>query len=396
MKSLKSNVSLLLRTEQLPTSRQKERLEILSGIVILAILSATLWPFNFLPANKVSWLPGANGISFAGRGVVISNAVLGIGDSDGAGSLEILLRPASLEASNTILSFYTPDNPNQFLVRQWTDGLLVTHDVFNAQMKAKRTKFDVDHAFQEGKLLLLTLNFKPAGTAVYLDGRPAKVLPRFIVSKNELSGHLVLGTAPEDFQPWSGEVHGLAIYAKSLTDAQVAQHYENWLTEFGANSPDLDGAMAYYNFTEGSGRDVHNRVQAGPDLEIPKKFVVPDKAFLKSPKREFAANWDYVNDVLRNIAGFVPLGFILCAYLNCTRKRPEAMLLAILGGGILSFTIELVQFYVPQRNSGITDIITNTVGTALGAVLVRPGTAHTILEKTKLIPAIGISDSRSQ
>ena len=364
--------------------------------MILAILFATLSPFNFFPANKVRWLPGATGITFAGRGVVISNGVLGMSGPDASASLEILLRPASLEGSTTILSIYTPGNPNQFLVRQWTDGLLVTRDVLNAQKSPQRTKFDVDHAFQEGKLLLLTLKFEPTGVAVYLNGRPAKVLPRFIISKNQLSGQIVLGTAPEDFQPWSGEVHGLAIYSKALTDAQVVQHYDNWLTESRADSPDLDGAIAYYAFTEGTGRDIHNRVQSGPDLEIPKEFEVPHKAFLKSPAKEFAANWEYLNDVLRNILGFVPLGFILCAFLNCTRTRPGAILLAILAGGILSFTIEVLQLYVPQRNSGTTDIITNTLGTAFGAVLANPSMVHAILEKTKLIPVPGISHFRSQ
>ncbi len=94
--------------------------------------------------------------------------------------------------------------------------------------------------------------------------------------------------------------------------------------------------------------------------------------FLTSPWREFDPTWDYVWDVLRNIAGFIPFGFLMCALLLCTQRYSRAILYATLLGALLSFSIELMQAYIPQRASGITDIITNTLGTFLGALLVLP------------------------
>jgi hypothetical protein len=291
------------------------------------------------------------------------------------------------------MSFYVPNNPRQFLVRQWTDGLLVSHDIVDAEHKVKTAKFEVDHAFQTGKLLLLTMMSGPNGTVVYMNSARTHVFSRFTISQSDLAGQIVMGTSAVDYEPWEGEVRGLAIYSKELTSAEVLRHYKDW-TDGRVDPPDLDGAVARYAFTEGAGHDIHNAVVSGPDLEIPKRFGVPHKPLLQSLAKEFEASWDYVNDLLVNIAGFVPLGFIICAYLGWTRNRRQAILYAILAGGVLSFMIEVLQAYIPQRNSGTTDIITNTLGAALGAVLAQPSVVRMILGRTKSIRAYGNSVSQ--
>lgn len=370
--------------EQLEAVRGRERLRVLCGGAIIAVLISTLWPFNPFPRNRVSWLTGAKGIRFDGTGLVVSKSPLGAEETEAreSCSLELLLRPASTESMYTILSFYTPDNPRQFLVRQWTDGLLVSHDVIDAQSKAKTTKFDVDHAFHRGKLLLVTIASGPNGTAVYLDGQQARAFPRFKISRSDLLGQIVMGTSPVDYQPWPGEVLGLAIYSKELAHADALRHFRDW-TDPGVHSPDLDRAISRYAFTEMAGREIHNEVVSRPDLEIPTSFSVPHKVLLESPVKEFKADWRYVNDVLLNVAGFVPLGFIVCAYLACTKSRQTAVLQTILAGGILSFVIEVLQAYIPRRGSGTTDIITNSLGSALGALLAQPSVVHRVLRRMK-------------
>jgi VanZ family protein len=367
--------------------RQEKRLGILCGIAIVAILIATLWPFNFFPPNRVRWLPEANGIRFYGDGVVVSKSPLlsGEAESGNRSSLEVLLRPAGIKSVHTILSFYAPNNPRQFLVRQYTDGLLVSHDFADEQSKVKTTKFDVDHAFQEGKLVLLTMTFGPNGTIVYLNGNKAQIFSKFTISQRDLAGEIVMGTSAVRYEPWKGDVRGLAIFSKELTAAEALRHYRDWIDR--RNPPDLDGAAARYDFIDGAGQDIHNAILSGPDLEIPKRFLVPYKPLLKSVAREFEPSWNYVEDVAINVAGFVPLGFIFCAYLGCTRNRRQAILYSIVAGGVLSFIIEVLQAYIPQRYSGTTDIITNTLGAAVGAVLAQPGIVRAILEKTESIVA---------
>ena len=107
---------------------------------IVAVLICTLWPFNPFPPNAVSWLPGASGIKFDGAGVVVSESPLRVDETEATEScsLEVLLRPTDTQSVYTILGFYTPNDPRQFLVRQWTDGLLVSQDAVGTQSKVKQ------------------------------------------------------------------------------------------------------------------------------------------------------------------------------------------------------------------------------------------------------------------
>jgi len=240
----------------------------------------------------------------------------------------------------------------------------------------------------------LTMTFGPGGTVVYVDGRHQGTFPRFAMTRNDLSGQIVLGASAVDNQPWPGEIRGLGVYAKELTPAEVARHYANWIDPHGAEPASLDGAVTRYAFNEHSGNEIHNAVASGPDLEIPSSFQIPHKPMLKAAWREFEATRFYAIDLLMNVAGFIPLGFIFGAYFLLGRSRGQAILFATLVGGSLSFMIEVLQAYIPQRYSGTTDIITNTLGTFLGATLARPNMIRAILGKIKLITSD--RDSASQ
>jgi VanZ family protein len=369
--------------------REKKILAVLCGIAVMAMLFATLWPFDPFPPNRVSWLADANGIRFGGPGLVLSQGPLranAAGEGNSC-SLELLLRPASVDVSTTILVFSAPDSPQQLAVRQWLDSLLVTRDTVVRENKWKRTKFDVDHVFQPEKLALVTITSGPGGTIVYMNGHHAQTFSRFAISQKDLSGQIVMGTSPVDYQPWPGEISGLAIYAKELTASEVAQHYAKWIGENRTDGVDLDGAVARYVFAERAGSEIRNSVPSEPNLHIPPYFQIPHKAMLKAAWKEFEETKSYFVDVAMNIVGFMPLGFIFGAYFLLTRSRGQAILYATLVGGSLSFLIEVLQAYIPQRVSGTTDIITNTLGTLLGAMLARPNLVRSVLVKARLLRA---------
>lgn len=75
-------------------------------------------------------------------------------------------------------------------------------------------------------------------------------------------------------------------------------------------------------------------------------------------------------NVSLNVLLFIPFGFGLCSKLRQrNRSWGRSIVLAALAGVVFSYLIELVQIYVPTRDSGWEDIFSNTTGSVLGAVV---------------------------
>lgn len=344
----------------------------LTLLVTLAILVCTLWPFDAFPPNRVSWLEQSNGIRFRQRGVVLSQP-LPISAPSGATpcTLELWLVPAQTNSVFTILNIYDPANPYRFLIRQYLVGLIVSHVVAVPRRKSVWQKIDVDTGLQEKRATFLTITSGPKGTAVYFDGSLKNKYPHFQIAYEDLSGQIVLGSSTVRPYAWPGDVHGLALYSRELTPEEVAYSYRQWTETSRQHQLPATDAIFKYFFTERAGNIVHDWGPNHKDLFIPKTYEVPHHSFLTLPWQEFDPTWDYVWDVLRNIAGFMPFGFLMCALLLNTHRYGRAIVYTTVLGALLSFSIEVLQAYIPQRTSGITDILTNTLGTTLGALLVR-------------------------
>ena len=72
-------------------------------------------------------------------------------------------------------------------------------------------------------------------------------------------------------------------------------------------------------------------------------------------------------DVAANVLGYAPLGFLLTLASLRRGHIKWAMLLAVLGAFLLSFTMETLQSYLPSRIPSNVDLALNTLGAALGA-----------------------------
>ena len=75
-----------------------------------------------------------------------------------------------------------------------------------------------------------------------------------------------------------------------------------------------------------------------------------------------------LTDIVGNIILFVPFGFLLCMSL-IYRNRTNVILKTILSGALLSFLIEFTQLFIPGRDSAPHDLINNTLGSGIGAIV---------------------------
>jgi len=362
---------------------QKNVLGLVCAAVLVGILTAGLWPFH-APKNQVSRLSN-NGLHFGKHAVILSSHALSLaGLKDGIScSVEIWLQPDHSDTGGTIFAFYTPENRIvAFSVYQSIDDLFLRGVTVYRQRRAK-SKLYIGHVFSKNSQEFVTISSNGQGAAVYVNGALVRISPGFGLSSKDLTGQLIDGNHPLVDDGWQGQIRGLAIYNRELTAAEVLQHYAAWTTNQQAEIKN-EGPVALYLFNEGMGNVVHNQMNSGADLHIPERYFVLNSPFLETPWDEFQPSWSYCKNVLINIGGFVPLGFFFCAYLSSVRRLDRAELATIVLGGVVSLTIEVLQSFLPTRDSGMTDIFTNTLGTSIGAMLYSCESVRTLLATVRL------------
>jgi VanZ family protein len=368
------------------TIRSKSERRLLGAVcalVLCGILIAGLWPF-FPPKNEVSWLEHENGLLFGDYATIVSSGDLNLQHSEC--TIEIWLEPAITFGSGTILDVYTPQTAFKFRLRQSADDLAILRDYRNNNDRQRAGKFYVDHAFREHRAVLITIAGSSQGTRVYLNGLLAKSAPQFRLTTQDLRGQLLVGTAPVSNDRWAGKLLGFAIYGNQLSAEQAAEHYRGWIENRKPALSPADKVAALYDFSEKNGAVVHSQTGFAPDLNIPKRFTVKGETFLTPPWNEYSPDWSYYKYILINIIGFVPLGFFFCAYFSRVRNYGRAGLTTVLIGAATSFTIEVLQAYIPTRQSGMTDVITNTLGTGIGVWLFRCQPVQTLIARLSQIP----------
>lgn len=184
--------------------------------------------------------------------------------------------------------------------------------------------------FHVGEAHFVTITSGPAqGTAIYVDGVATGDTRRRTIIRGEepFDGRLLLGCLGNGSAGWRGSLSGLAIASTVLDPTEIAAQYD--LVRAGSFSAlrDSRDLIALYDFAslrperDGLRHSVVNRVAGSAlgDLEIPVIFAPLHPETFGLPRlRDMKADW-FLRDLLRNIAGFVPLGFV--AALVLIRRR---------------------------------------------------------------------------
>jgi glycopeptide antibiotics resistance protein len=337
-------------------------------ISLYFILYAGLTPFGS-PPNQVTWIPKANAVHFGEYGTILGSESFPPPGPSGERSIEMWAQPARIEDSSTLFAFYSPASPRYVSLSQEDRDLDIRVQPSSAWRTLKAERIRIVDAFRDGKSAFWAVTFSPSGTAVYRDGalvRRSNIAP----SGSELSGLLVLGTSPIFNKNWSGELRGLAIFDTALNQGQIARHYVSW-TKGGA--PALisdDVCLALYLFNEHVGGVAHNIARSGYDLYIPRKYLLLRQTVLDPVWRAFNWSRGYWEDAFINVAGFIPFGCVVCAYFSARELRTPSLYAAAVGAAASIF-IELTQTHLPTRDSSMSDLMNNILGSVLGSAAYR-------------------------
>jgi hypothetical protein len=346
-----------------------------TAAVVLVILVVGLWPLRLHSPNNVSWIVVRDGIHFGTHGSVVSTDQFRVPDEEAASpcSLEIWLAPDFSSASSTILAFSTKSNPLQLQLIQSLADLFINKESADREWRREAKHIAIVSLLQKDRSVFISISGDAGGTSVFIDGALRRRSNEFRLTCESLTGTLILANSPKRYAPWQGSIFALAIYRGSLDAATIGRHYRAFFSGTAINREDLKNALAVYAFSERQGRLIRDQTLAEPDLAIPGSYSILYPPFLTPPWKEFAPTRWYVADLAINIVGFVPPGFFICATLISLRGRKRSVGLATFAGLLLSLAIEVLQAYIPMRNSGTTDLITNTIGAGIGAALYAYG-----------------------
>jgi hypothetical protein len=338
-------------------------------VLLLGLAYATFTPFNFGQPNRAE-IDRSGGLVFRGYSTAypaVPPAKIAHCDSF---TLVLRLQTALGGGQGCIFDYAREERYVNLRAEQYGDDLIFSVGTAGPRQRAYLA---LSHALKVGEPITVILFFDGQTLSGWQSrgGVQKSTLPAGSHLRWDSTATLTLASTINGKFEWYGTLWSMTFFDRILTLDDVV------MNEPGPDTPD---PLLSYDTRSVFGRMIpdHGRAPA-VDLTVPEGALVPGHDFLESP----ASYWHgraYVSDIIMNILVFIPLGFLaaLVARNQITRYWP-AFLVAV--GAILlcTFCIEIIQHYLPTRNSSVMDIVSNTVGGATGAWLASIAWPHRVL-----------------
>jgi VanZ family protein len=342
---------------------------------------ALLAPFNFFIARHFQWIDGTNGIALSSIGVVSSSPPQRLHDDllTGTGITVEIWAATHLnqqEGPARLLSYSGGyGSERNFTVGQdGRDLFMVLRATTSVPKMAMQNVFE----FDEPRHIVFTYDF--VEQRAYIDGNRQlhALVPRGDFSNWESSYVLNIGNEVTGDRPWVGQLFLVAVYNRALSEAEIQTNYAAGPTADVANAPWYgrveDGLVAFYPFTEGKGEYIGDGSRKWPPVDLQTPVPLPPKyAFLSAPWSENASiSPSRVIDMIGNIFIFIPFGYFFYRWIRRSYRSSLKLTVFILTVATLfALGIESLQYFLEARFSSVTDVVNNTIGTALGIALAK-------------------------
>jgi VanZ family protein len=357
----------------------KPRLGWFCILIIIGVFLVGIYPYDFFPKNGVEWLKETNGINIKERGIVYSSNIFNDRREPTFRNDEITIEvwlESRIEPVNNlawILSLVDRKGNEYFTLAQWkTSYYIVRERITDPTLPDSRKKLVMRKLLSASNRRFITVSSSRNGTAVYIDGTLKIIDSNFIFIENIREGSVkfLLGNSPRGDGQWMGNVLGLAVYDRSMGNEEVLRNYRNWI-EYGTPSElTKESSTAIFLFDEHEGRRAKNHGLQLYDLIIPHAYRVIQRGILEPPRLNIRQNL-YNIDIILHFLGFIPVSFFLCAFFCYSTRfsKVTSIFSTILISIALGVSIELLQVYLPSRDSQSLDLICNFLGTMTGIAI---------------------------
>jgi len=327
--------------------------------------------------NEVTWLEEHPGLRFDGHGIAISEALdanaLPTSRRTRAFSLVLDLRfldtPAARGFEHVVTLFGRAEH-TQLVVGRWRNSLITTNgNDYDYARRLPRLTADLDDG--TGPWHLVVLSSGELGSALYVDGiRTAVMAERLALPEGPTGLHLIVGNSAYGNMPWHGMIRGFAVVPGAMSAEAAAG-----LTASGSPRPAIDelglpDPWLLFAFREGEGTTTWSSGSQPASLGFAAERSLLRPDFFRPGLARASGE-----DVVLNLLGFMPLGFLSALFLLQKGSPLLAVAAALLLGFVLSATVETAQAWLPMRHSSVLDLALNTLGSTLGAALV-PAARH--------------------
>jgi len=359
-------------------NKRLKLLAVLSLIILLVILVFGLRGKGFHFANDATWLKDESGVRFGNFSIAyalldqqpIKSKLSGIE----AFSIEVALKSGEgnkPDGFKLILTLQDGDDRRQLMVGQYRSYLVVMNgDDYENKRKIRRIAANIFPP-TSGRLFL-TITSGADGTKLYVDGKLFKARSDLILKvPHESRLRMTLGNSVYGSSPWKGEVYALAFYGDQLAAEAVKKRYTVWSNTRNFPFPNEGKPLLFFPFDEKTGSVAIDHLSGTEKVNLPPTFPILEKQFLSVPGRNFKANSNFWMDFILNLLGFIPLGAVLWALFHEAGGliRKQAVFFSSGLSFLISLGIETAQVWMPSRSSQMTDLVLNTLGALLGAVI---------------------------
>ncbi len=347
-------------------------LSISALIILLVTLYFGVRLKGYTLINNVSLIEEGNGLRFDKYGVAyigVNNLTIGGGAGIYSFTVEAAFKPSSLNKQifSILFSIHNGVDEEQLIIGQWKSNIIVMNGNDYAHKRGVK-RLSVNLASRPNEKIFFKITSGKNGAFLFLDGELVREDPElFLKIPKEPNLLLTLGNSVYGNQSWAGELYGLALLKESSENDSI---FEVWQDKGVFQLPEGRDSFLFIDVTDAGKNKKGDSLNGLSGLVIPEYFPVLKKKILSPPLAGVSFEKNSIIDILINLFGFIPLGFILVSVIKeyCTMSLKQVVLISVLFCFFTSLFIEVTQAWIPSRSSQSLDLILNTVGGFLGAL----------------------------